>query len=111
MTFSGPQVIRILMFAALLLAVLLMRRPCSDAVGRFVGSFDDTPKNQDAGVRAIPKPESLVDDKAPPTPDPYGSEYVEIKPGMTDEEIKAVIEKARAKAAEPGKPVPPAQTP
>jgi len=98
MKFTGPQVVRIAMFATLLMAVLLMRRPCADAVGHFVSGFDERSATHDGGVRAVPKPEAIVDDKAK-AKDPYGTKYVEIKPGMTEAEIKAAIEEARAKAA------------
>ena len=104
MSWSGPQLTRVVMFATLLLAVLLMRRPCADAVGRFFSSFDETQTARDGGVRAVPKPEAIVDDTAAPASgtDPYKTEYVEIKPGMTDAEIQAAIQKAREKAVPVG---------
>jgi hypothetical protein len=119
MSWSGPQLTRVIMFATLLLAIILMRRPCADAVGRFVSSFDETPAGHDGGVRAVPKPEAIVDDTAAPAHDPYKTDYVEIKPGMTDAEIQAAIEKARAKAeqgaldagAAPAPTPPPSPTP
>lgn len=40
--------IRIAMFLTLLYAVIVMRKPCADGVGRFVGGFDSPP---DAGPR------------------------------------------------------------
>ena len=94
-SFTGPQVVRILMFAFLLIAVLFMRRPCGDAVGRFVGSFDEQAPG-DASVRAIPHPDQLT---------PGTTQYVEIKPGMSDAEIKAAIDKARS--LPPASPSPP----
>ena len=120
MSWSGPQLTRVIMFATLLLAIRLMRRPCADAVGRFVGSFDETPAAHDGGVRAVPKPEAIVDDTAAPTHDPYKTDYVEIKPGMTEAEIQAAIDKARTKAEQGGPdagvapappPAPPSATP
>lgn len=38
--------VRVGMFVALLYAVIVMREPCADGVGRFVGGFDEPP---DAG--------------------------------------------------------------
>jgi hypothetical protein len=77
---TGPQMFKILLFAALLVAVIVLQRPCSEAAGRFVGQFD----TRDAAP-------------APPKPDPHPlppGNYVEIKPGMTDEQIKQAIEGA-----------------
>jgi len=36
---SGPEVVRILMFAALLVAVIILRKPCSEGVARFMETF------------------------------------------------------------------------
>jgi hypothetical protein len=47
---SLPAMVRIGMFAALLYAVVVLREPCADSVGRFVGGFDDPP---DAGPASI----------------------------------------------------------
>jgi hypothetical protein len=79
---AGPQMVRIVMVAALLVAVIVLQRPCGEAIDNFFKSFD--PPAQDAAVKEAPKP-----------PDPYEGKYHEIKPGMTDREIEQVIEKAR----------------
>jgi len=71
----GPQLFKIGMVAMLLVAVIMLRRPCSDAVGKFVSDFDQ----RDAGVKAPP----------PQQPDPYKSPVIEIDTRkMSDEEIK-----------------------
>jgi hypothetical protein len=74
---STPALIRIAMFATLLVAVIVMRRPCADNVAHFVGSFD-TP---DAGPA---KP-------APPEIPPSAIEFdnlVPLPPGSTDDDIR-----------------------
>ena len=39
---SVPGMIRIAMFATMLYAVVMMRQPCSEGVGRFIGDFEET---------------------------------------------------------------------
>jgi hypothetical protein len=82
---AGPQMVRIVMFAVLLVAVIVLARPCGDAVERYFQSFDP------------PAPDAAP---AVKQPDPFEGRYHEIKPGMTDEEIKQVIEKARQEAGQ-----------
>lgn len=43
-------VVRAGMFATLLYAIIVMRRPCAEGVGRFIGGFDEAP---DAGPSSI----------------------------------------------------------
>ena len=82
---SGPQMVRIVMVATLLVAVIVLARPCGDAIENFFQSFDPPPKD------AAPAPKETP-------PDPYEGRYHEIEPGMTDEQVKEVIEKAREEA-------------
>src|SRR5512140_1381792 len=49
---SRPQIFRIGMFATLLVAIIVLAKPCSDSVSKFVTSFDD---GSNAGS-AMPKP-------------------------------------------------------
>jgi hypothetical protein len=37
---SFPEIARIVMIAAMLIAVLMLRRPCSESTGRFIESFE-----------------------------------------------------------------------
>lgn len=94
---GGPQLLRIAVVATLLVAVIVLQRPCADAVSGFVTSFEGPAGGGDAGVgdRAVRTPEQVVD---PALPDPYRGEYVEIQPGMTEEQIRQVIERARDRA-------------
>lgn len=66
------HIFRILMVAGLLVMILVMRRPCADSIGKFVGQFD-TP---DAGT-------------APGKRDPYGGKY------LTEEEFRKQLDQAR----------------
>jgi hypothetical protein len=86
---TGPMLFRIAMVAALLAAVILLRRPCADAVSELVTGFDET------ALDAAPAPR----DPAEVEVDPYRGGYIEITPGMTDAEIEAAIERARGGSA------------
>lgn len=83
---AGPQMVRIVMFAALLVAIIVLARPCGEAVERYFQTFD---------------PPALDAAPAKKQPDPYEGKYHEIQPGMTDKEIEQVIEKARDEATSP----------
>jgi hypothetical protein len=85
---TGPQMFKIVFFAALLVAVIVLQRPCSEAAGRFVGQFD----TRDAAAPA-PKPD--------PHPYPPGN-YVDTS-HMTPEQIKALFE-TRTDAGTPSAP-------
>lgn len=82
--------VRIVMVATLLVAVIVLQRPCGEAIENFFQTFD--PPGKDAAVKEAPKP---------PAPDPYEGKYHEIKPGMTDQEVEQVIEKAREESGPP----------
>lgn len=87
---SSPEVFRILLTGGLLVAIIVLTHPCANAVSSFVTSFD----NGSAGTAAavMPKPDNV----RPPEPD--DTTYVRLRPGMTDEQVKAAIDEARAKA-------------
>jgi len=90
---SRAQLIRIGGTLFLLIFLLVMQKPCANAVSKFVTGFDD---HGSAGS-AMPKPGNV---------DMPGSgsgsaeiQYEHLHPGMTDEEVKAVIDRARARNA------------
>lgn len=85
---SGPELFRILLTIIALIGVIVLTRPCAHAVSGFVTSFDDNKQ------KAMPKPGNV--DVPAPAPD---QQYERLKPGMTDEEIKAAIERSKARAA------------
>ena len=88
---SGPELIRILMTLGMLVALILLTKPCSDSVSRFVMGFEGSGKGS-----AMPKP-GRVDVPAPAVP-ARAADYERLTPGMSDAELKAAIERARARA-------------
>lgn len=89
-TLNRMQLLRIIATAVMLVLVLVLTKPCARATGKFVQSFQPP----DAGPAAGPitKPDQI---------DVPGSSgvYVDLK-GLTPEQQKAAIEKARKEAAE-----------
>lgn len=97
---SGPQLVRIAGTAAVLVVLLVMQKPCARAVSNFVTSFDGRGSagqgtaeygRGSAGGSGIPGSGAGGSGVAAP-------EYEHLRPGMTEDEIKATIERARAKA-------------
>ena len=87
MKFSGPELFRIALTLGLLVAVVLMTKPCSTAVSTFVMGF------QGSGSAVVAKPGTI--DVAPPQ---LGSATLIPLKGMTDEQVKATVEHARGSA-------------
>ena len=104
---SMPALIRILLTAAMLTMIIVAQRPCADAVSGFVTSFDNSDPKAGSGSAAsqmMPKP-GTVD-----MPSKQGSagDYEPLRPDMTEAEIKAAIERAKARAREAENPNGPA---
>ena len=89
MKLSGPQLLRVVMLAILLVFLVVTQRPCANAVSRFVTSFGSAAGSGSA-ARAGSGSGSGLDG------------YERLRPGMTDAEVKAAIERARARAAASG---------
>jgi hypothetical protein len=95
---SVPELLRIAVLAILLVFLIVTQKPCADAVSRFVTSFGD---HGSAG-KAMPRPDN-VDVPGSAAGSGSGLEgYERLRPGMTDDEVKAAIERARARAAGSG---------
>jgi hypothetical protein len=96
MRFSRPEVFRIVGLTALLVFLLVTGRPCADSVSRFVTSFSDS------GSAAAPLPRAgTVDVPSGGASSGAGSDlerYEPLRPGMSEAELKAAIERARARA-------------
>jgi hypothetical protein len=98
---SGPQLVRIVGLVLVLAALLVMQRPCANAVSTFVTGFGE----QGSAGSARPEPGG---GSAPAAGSAEGSAapglegYEQLRPGMTEAEIKAAIERARVKAAGSG---------
>ena len=87
---STAALVRIAMTGALLAMIIVARRPCADSVSSFVTDFD----NAGSAGNQMPKP-GTVDE-----PSAVGSagDYEQLRPDMTEAEIKAAIERAKAKS-------------
>jgi hypothetical protein len=95
---SRPQIVRIIGTMILLVFIVMMQRPCADAVSSFVTGFGD----RGSGAAVMPRPDN-VDLPAGSAASGSGSaQYEHLRPGMTDEEIKAAVERAKARAAGSG---------
>jgi hypothetical protein len=114
---SGPQLVRIAATVCLLVFLVLMQRPCANAVSTFVTGFGDA-GDRGAAATVMPRP-GTVDVPAGSAAsgdaggsaastgagsgasslDPSLDSYEHLRPGMTDEQVKAVIDRARHKAA------------
>jgi hypothetical protein len=95
---SRFELFRIVGLTFVLVFLLVTQRPCANAVSRFVTSFDDN----GSAAATLPRP-GTVDVPATPTAPATGAgsevdRYERLRPGMTEAEIKAAIERARARA-------------
>jgi hypothetical protein len=93
---SRLELFRIVGLTFVLVFLLVSQRPCANAVSRFVTSFDDP----GSAAAPLPRP-GAVDVPAPSAAPGAGSDldrYEHLRPGMSEAEIKAAIERARARA-------------
>jgi hypothetical protein len=92
MRFSGPEIFRILLTLGMLVAVIALTKPCSNAVSTFVMGFDGSGKGSQ-----MPKPGNVD------IPGSAGSDpYERLTPGMSEAETKAAIERAKLRAQQTG---------
>jgi hypothetical protein len=90
MTLTKVQLMKIAFTAVLLVLVIVLQRPCAEATGRFVQSFE--PSDAAPGAKQpIQKPEQIE------VPGSSGV-YVDLKGLSQEEQIKA-MEQARQEAA------------
>jgi len=90
---SRPQLIRIAGTVFLLVFLIMMQRPCADAVSKFVTGFGD----QGSASAQMPRPDNI---DVPGSGSASGADaYERLRPGMTEAEVKAAIERAKRKAA------------
>lgn len=85
---SRPELFRIALTLITLIGVIVLTPMCARSVATFVTSFD-----QD---REQPMPEPGNVDV------PTGRHYEQLKPGMSEQELKAAIERAKSNAAGAG---------
>jgi hypothetical protein len=91
---SRPQMLRIAGTLLLLVFLIAMQRPCADAVSKFVTSFGD----QGSASVQMPKPGNVDIPVGSAAGGGSGSEFERLRPDMTEDEIKAVIDRARTRA-------------
>jgi hypothetical protein len=98
---SGAQLMRIALTAVTLLALVTLQRPCANAVGGFVATFGATAGSASPAAPAVvPAPGPAAPPALPALPSlPTGQVYERLTPSMTDDELRAAIERARRRAA------------
>jgi len=107
---SGPQLVRIAGTVCLLVFLIVVQRPCANAVSSFVTSFGGS-GDRGSAAATMPRPGTVdVSAGSAASAGAVGSgttgsgvpsldQYERLRPGMTDDEVKAVIDRARRKAA------------
>jgi hypothetical protein len=88
---SGPELFRIALTIVALVGVVVLTKPCAHAVSGFVTSFDSDKDSQ----KAMPKPGNVD----VPTRQGSDEQYEHLTPGMTEQEIKAAVERSKARNA------------
>jgi hypothetical protein len=93
---AGPEMFRIALTCGLLVAVLVLAKPCGNAMGNFVMGFEGSGKGSQL---AKPGTVDLPGSPAPTMGNLPGSadDYIQLHAGMTDEQVKEAIDQARAK--------------
>jgi hypothetical protein len=96
MKFSKPELFRIGFTLITLIGVIVLTKPCASSMSSFVMSMDGTGSGSAGGGKAttMPRPDN-VDVPVP-------EQYEQLRPGMTDEQVKAAIERSKARAAGSG---------
>ena len=84
----GPEIFRILITGAMLVAILILAKPCGNAMSNFIMGFEKTGSGS-AAQKHAPAAQPQLPGSA--------GDYVELHPGMTDEEVRQAIEQAKAK--------------
>jgi hypothetical protein len=85
---------RIVGTLALLVFVIVAQRPCASSVSKFVTGF-----GSDGSAATMPTPDTV---DVPTAGSDSLDGYEHLRPGMSDDEVKAVIERARLKAGARG---------
>jgi len=101
---SRLELFRVVGLTFVLVFLIATQRPCANAVSHFVTSFD----GGGSAAATLPHPGTL-DMPAGSAAGGAGSDadrYEHLRPGMTDAEVKAAIERARARAGSASRPSP-----
>jgi hypothetical protein len=92
---SGPELFRIFVTLISLVGIIVLARPCANSVSNFVMGY-----SQGSDTSKLPKPGNVEPPAQEQPLDP--DKYEQLKPGMTEEELKAAVERAKAKNAAAG---------
>ena len=87
---STPQLIRIGGTALLLVLLIVMQKPCANAVSGFVTGFDGS----GSAASKMPKPGNV---DVPRAENGSAGDYEHLGPNMSEAELKAAVERAKAK--------------
>ena len=91
MNLDRAMMFRIVATVALLVMIVVAARPCANATSKFVTDFDD---KKGSASDLMPKPGTVDQPSKQPV-------YEQLKPNMTDDEVKAAIERAKARNLAP----------
>jgi hypothetical protein len=94
---AGPEMFRIVITLALLIALTVLTKPCAHAVSTFVMGFDGSAKGSGSGA-AMPKPGNV--DMPAGSAAGQEPEYERLRPGMSEDEVKAAIERSKVRNAQ-----------
>ena len=92
---STSEIFRILLTGGMLVAIIVLAKPCGSAVSNFVMRFDNG-SAQERQQQEMPKPGNV--DEPVAHPQLQEPQYEHLKPGMSEQEVKAAVERAEAKA-------------
>ena len=95
MKLSTSEIFRILLTGGMLVAIIVLAKPCGSAVSNFVMRFDNGSAQQQQ-QQEMPKPGNV--DQPVAHPALQEQQYEHLKPGMTEQEMKAAVERAEARA-------------
>lgn len=84
---SGPAIFRILLTVITLVGVVFLTRPCADSVSGFVMGMDGSNGGSAGAAQKMPKP-GTVDQP---------QQFEQLRPDMTEAELKAAVERAKAR--------------
>ena len=88
---STPQLIRIGGTALLLVLLIVMQKPCAEAVSGFVTGFGD---GSGSAAAKMPKPGNV---DLPHADNGSAGDYEHLGPNMSEAELKAAVARAKAK--------------
>ena len=88
---SRPELVRIAGMALVLVFLVMMQRPCSNAVSTFVTGFGD----RGSAGSVMPRPASAVPAAGAGSAAPDLRDYVRLRPGMSEDEFKRAIDETR----------------